>query len=55
MADVVANEIEGIQSRYQEIIHSEKLDQMLDENIQVVREIAKNKFMLMKQKMGLYK
>lgn len=55
VADVVANEIEGIQSRYQEIIHSEKLDQMLDENIQVVREIAKNKFMLMKQKMGLYK
>ena len=55
VADVVVDEVSGIQKRYQEIINSSELDQILDENIKVVREIAKEKFMLMKEKMGLYK
>ena len=55
VADIVVDEVSGIQKRYQEIINSSKLDQILDENIKVVREIAKEKFMLMKEKMGLYK
>ena len=55
VADVVTEEIQGIQKRYQEIINSDELDKILDENACVTREIAKNKFMLMKHKMGLYK
>ena len=55
VADVVIEEIEGIQMRYQSIINSERLNQILDDNIKIVREIAKNKFMIMKKKMGLYK
>ena len=55
MADVVVTEIEGIQKKYYDMINSSKLDKILNENIKITREIAKNKFMLMKQKMGLYK
>ena len=55
VADIVVDEVSGIQKRYQEIINSSKLDQILDENIKIVRKIAKEKFMLMKEKMGLYK
>lgn len=55
VADVVTEEILGIQKRYHEIINSDELDKILDENACVTREIAKNKFMLMKHKMGLYK
>ncbi len=55
VADVVIEEISGIQKRYEEIINSDRLDQILDENIKITREIAKNKFMDMKKKMGLYK
>ena len=55
VADVVIEEISGIQKIYEEIINSDRLDQILDENINITREIAKNKFMDMKKKMGLYK
>ena len=55
VAKLVVSEISKIQKRYQEIINSKELDQILDENIKITREIAKNKFILMKQKMGLYK
>ena len=55
VADIVVNEISGIQKKYYDIINSSKLDQILEENIEITREIAKNKFMLMKEKMGLYK
>ena len=50
VADVVIEEISGIQKRYEEIINSDRLDQILDENIKITREIAN-----MKKKMGLYK
>ena len=55
VADVVVEEISGIQKRYREIINSSELDSILDENIKIVRDIARNKFMMMKEKMGLYK
>ena len=55
VADIVVSEISGIQKRYSDIINSKELDQILEDNIQITREIAKNKFMLMKKKMGLYK
>ena len=55
VADIVTQEIRGIQKRYKEIINSDLLDKMLDNNACITKEIAKNKFMLMKHKMGLYK
>ena len=54
VADIVVEEVEGIQKRYFELINSSKLDEILDENIKITREIAKNKFMMMKEKIGLY-
>ncbi len=55
VASVVVEEIRGIQKRYEEIINSEKLDQILNENIKITRSIAKEKFITMKHNMGLYK
>ncbi len=55
VADLVLEEMEGIQKRYNDLIHSHVLDEILDENIKITREIAKKKFMLMKEKMGLYR
>ena len=55
VADIVVDEVSAIQKKYEEIINSDQLDKILDENIKVVREIARKKFMDMKQKMGLYK
>ncbi len=55
VADVVTREIEGIQKRYYAIINSNEIDNILSENINIVREIAKNKFITMKRKIGLYR
>lgn len=55
VADVVVNELSAIQKRYYELIDSPELDNILDENINIVRQIAKEKFELMKQKMGMYR
>ena len=53
VADVVVSEIEKIQERYNEIIKSSKLDEILDEGALKTREIAKSKYIDMKNKMGL--
>lgn len=55
VADIVTTEIEAIQGRYQKIINSSELDKLLDENVAITRALAKEKFLLMKEKMGLYK
>ena len=55
VADVVVNELSLIQERYYKIIDSPELDKVLDENIKIVREVAKKKFEIMKQKMGMYR
>ena len=55
VADIVTTEIETIQARYQKIINSSELDKLLDENVAITRALAKEKFLLMKEKMGLYK
>lgn len=52
VADVVVNEIEGIQNRYNEIINSDELDRILDEGRDFTREIARRKYEDMKNKMG---
>ena len=55
VADIVTTEIETIQGRYQKIINSSELDKLLDENVAITRALAKEKLLLMKEKMGLYK
>ena len=55
VADIVANELETIQKKYYELIDSQELDDILNKGIIKAREIAKEKFNVMKIKMGLYK
>ena len=53
VADVVALEIEKIQERYNEIVKSDMLDKILDDGALKTREIAKAKYIDMKNKIGL--
>ena len=53
VADLVVEEIEKIQKRYNDLINSEKLDRILDEGVEKTKQIAKEKYELMKQKIGL--
>ncbi len=55
VADLVIDELTGIQSRYYELINSKELDQILDNGIKFTSEIAKKKYELMKNKMGLHR
>lgn len=53
VADVTCNFIENIQTRYQDILNSKEINDALDKGIEKAREEAKNKYLLMKEKMGL--
>ncbi|MGN0993169.1 MAG: tryptophan--tRNA ligase [Bacilli bacterium] len=53
VSDAICDEISKIQSRYNEIIESDELDEILDRGISKTREIAKAKYELMKERMGL--
>lgn len=53
VADVVIEEISKIQNKYNEIINSNYIDEILDENVNFVNEIGKKKFNQMKEKIGL--
>lgn len=53
VADVVIEEISGIQDRYNKIINSDEIDKILDRGISIVRDISKVKYEEMKDKMGL--
>ncbi len=55
VADVVVSELLSIQEKYNETINSKYLDEILEEGAKIARAKAKEKFMLMKKKMGLYK
>lgn len=55
VADVVIQELSEIQKRYYEIINSGELNKILDDGINFTRNISKNKFELMKNKMGLHR
>lgn len=52
VADVVVNELEIIQNKYKSLINSSELNAILDDGVNFTREIAKNKFVDMKIKMG---
>jgi len=53
VADVVIDEIQKIQDKYNEIINSEYLDDILDNGAQKMREIFKKKYDIMREKIGL--
>ena len=53
VADVVVEELTKIQNKYNEIINSDIIDKILDENIDKVRSIAKEKYDLVKKKVSI--
>ena len=53
VADLVVSHVEKIQNKYNEIINSDIIDKILDEGISKAREIAKNKYLEVKEKVGL--
>lgn len=56
VADIVVSEVINIQEKYNELMNNkEVLDKILNDGVKITREIAKNKFNAMKNKMGLYK
>ncbi len=55
VADVVVETLSSIQKRYHELLDSDELNQILDEGIELSRKIAKEKFEMMKEKMGLHR
>ena len=55
VAEIVVQELSVIQEKYYQLIDSPELDKILDENIDIVRKIAKDKFLLMKKRMGMYR
>ncbi len=55
VADLVIEELTKIQTKYYELINSEELDKILDDGIEFTRKIAKEKYELMKNKMGLHR
>ena len=55
VADVVCEFLTSIQEKYRDIIESGKLDEVLNDGANKVREISKKKFEDMKKKIGLYR
>ncbi len=52
-ADLVVNELTSIQEKYQQLINSKQLNEILDNGIKIARKEAKTKYELMKTKIGL--
>ena len=53
IADEVCSVISNIQEKYNEILNSDLLDKVLDEGAEFTRKIAKEKYELMKKRVGL--
>ena len=53
VADVVVQELINIQQRYNQLINSKELSDILDDGIKIARKEAKEKYNLMKKKIGL--
>lgn len=54
VADLVVNTLSTIQEKYQEYLQSDIIDHILAEGAKKTREIAKEKYMLMKERMHFY-
>ena len=55
VADVVCEFLEKIQKRYRDILNSNELEEILENGANEVRILAKDKFEVMKNKIGLYR
>ena len=55
VADVVCEFLEKIQKRYHEIVNSSELDEILKNGANEVRDLAKNKYEMMRKQIGLYR
>ena len=55
VADVVCEFLERIQKRYNEIINSNELDEILANGANEVRKLAKDKYEVMRKQIGLYR
>lgn len=55
VADVVVETLSSIQNKYHELINSNELNEILDEGIKIAKQMAKEKFETMKEKMGLHR
>jgi len=53
VANVTANHIIEIQNKYDELIHSDDLDKILDDGLKKSKQLAKEKYLFMKEKMGV--
>ncbi len=53
VADIVANKISSIQEKYNEIVNSNQLEDILNKGKEKSRELAKAKFELMKERLGV--
>ena len=53
IADEVCSVIKKIQDRYNELLNSDEIDKILDEGKEFTRKIAKEKYELMKDRVGL--
>ena len=55
VADEVINTLIPIQEKYNQIIKSDIIDKIFDEGMEKTRKIAKEKYQLLKEKVGLYR
>lgn len=53
VAEVTSNHIKDIQNRYNKLIDSDELNEILDKGIEKSRQLAKEKYDIMKEKMGV--
>ena len=53
VADVLCEKLSEIQTKYEQLLNSNQLDEICEKGIQKARELAKEKYELMKDKMGL--
>ena len=53
VANIVISTIEKIQAKYNKLLNSKELDDILNKGMEKTRKIAKGKYLLMKNKIGL--
>ena len=55
VADVVIKELTKIKEKYLEYLNSPELDKILEDGAKITTEIAKKKYLLVKERLGLYR
>ena len=55
VADLIVSVLKPIQEKYQELLESSEIDRILDKGIEKTKNIAKEKYELVKEKVGLHR